>query len=163
MADNLDRATRSRTMASVKSANTGPELLLRRALHASGVRYRTNVRHLPGKPDVVFPRSRALLFIHGCFWHGHNCPAGRLPKTRLHYWRGKIRRNRNRDARNSAELRALGWRVGVIWECALTGTNRRPADYFASRIKRWLHSTATQLDVRGIRMTALRHRRRRRK
>lgn len=149
-------------MASVKSANTGPELLLRRALHASGVRYRTNVGYLPGKPDVVFPKSRALLFIHGCFWHGHNCPAGRLPTTRIYYWREKIWRNRRRDARNTVELRVLGWRVGVVWECALTGANRRPTDYFANRIKKWLHGRATQLDVRGIRMPALRRRKRRR-
>lgn len=107
-------------MRAVKSKNTKPEMIVRKALHALGYRYRLNVKTLPGSPDLVFPKYRAVIFVHGCFWHGHACKRGaRLPKTNQDYWRKKIARNMARDAKNSEALRALGWRVITLWECEL--------------------------------------------
>lgn len=107
-------------MRAVKSENTKPELQLRKALHRLGYRYRLNVKTLPGKPDLVFPKYRAVIFMHGCFWHGHNCKRGaRTPKTNTAYWTEKIARNKIRDKKNAAALKKLGWRVVTIWECQL--------------------------------------------
>lgn len=106
-------------MAAVRSKDTKPEMTLRKALHALGYRYRLHQRHLPGKPDLVFPARRCVIFVNGCFWHGHHCPAGALPATRREFWEEKIGQNRARDARNTAELEALGWRVLTVWECDL--------------------------------------------
>ena len=107
-------------MRAVKSKDTTPELRLRRALHALGYRYRLNVKDLPGKPDLVFPKHRTILFVHGCFWHGHNCKRGRrIPKSNTQYWREKIRKNRTRDRKHKKALEALGWRVITVWECQI--------------------------------------------
>ena len=111
---------RSEVMRAVKSGDTKPEVALRKALFARGLRYRLHVRDLPGAPDLVFPKHRAVIFVHGCFWHGHDCRRGRrTPKTNTDYWRAKIARNMARDAENLARLEALGWRVRVVWECGL--------------------------------------------
>ena len=111
---------RSEVMRAVKSKDTKPELALRKALHALGYRYRLNVNDLPGKPDLVFPKYRTVIFVHGCFWHGHTCKRGkRIPKSNTTYWTEKIARNKARDKKNAAELRKLGWRVITIWECRL--------------------------------------------
>ncbi len=107
-------------MRAVKSKDTTPELHLRRALHALGFRYRLNVKDLPGKPDLVFPKHKVALFVHGCFWHGHECKRGRrVPKSNTEYWRDKIGKNRIRDRKNKKALEALGWRVLTVWECAI--------------------------------------------
>ena len=113
------RETRSRIMRAVRQRNTAPEMKLRRALHAAGGRYRLHVRALPGSPDLVFPRRRLAVFVHGCFWHAHDCRAGRPPATRTDYWLPKLEENRRRDVRKIDALRALGWRVEVVWECEL--------------------------------------------
>ncbi len=111
---------RSSIMRAVKSENTKPEIALRKALFALGFRYRLNVKALPGKPDLVFPKHRTVIFVHGCFWHGHGCKRGkRVPKTNTAYWTEKIARNKARDRKNAAALRKLGWRVVTIWECKL--------------------------------------------
>lgn len=111
---------RSDIMRRVRSANTGPELALRQALHRRGFRFRICVAGLPGRPDLVFPRRRAIVFVHGCFWHGHDCPRGaRAPRANAAYWASKICRNAARDDANRAALEALGWRVRVSWECDL--------------------------------------------
>ena len=111
-------------MRAVKSQDTKPELKLRKALHALGFRYRLNVKTLPGKPDLVFPKHRAVIFVHGCFWHGHDCKRGaRVPKTNTDYWLAKITRNKERDLTNTAALKKLGWRVITLWECELPNTN----------------------------------------
>ncbi len=111
---------RSEIMRAVKGENTKPEIALRKALHRLGYRYRLNVKDLPGKPDLVFPKHRAVIFVHGCFWHGHGCKRGkRVPKTNRAYWTEKIARNKARDKKNAAALRRLGWRVITIWECRL--------------------------------------------
>ncbi|MGN6423010.1 MAG: very short patch repair endonuclease [Asticcacaulis sp.] len=107
-------------MRAVKSKDTTPELRVRRLLHGMGYRYRLHRRDLPGHPDLVFAGPRKVIFIHGCFWHGHDCRRGaRVPKTNAHYWTAKIGRNRDRDARALNALAEQGWRVLVLWECEL--------------------------------------------
>lgn len=111
---------RSRTMRAVRSKNTTPELKLRRLLHGAGYRFRLHRKDLPGSPDLTFPRRRAVVFVHGCFWHGHDCKRGsRAPKSNAGYWTDKIARNVARDARNLEALAAMNWRVAVVWECEL--------------------------------------------
>lgn len=105
-------------MRHVKGKNTAPELAVRRYLHARGVRYRLHPASLPGRPDIVAPRRRTVVFVHGCFWHGHDCPHGRIQaKANAAFWAAKIAANRERDARKEAALRALGWHVETVWEC----------------------------------------------
>ena len=106
-------------MARVKGRNTTPELIVRRMLHALGYRYRLHRKNLPGKPDITFGPRRKAIFIHGCFWHGHRCPRGRLPKSNLAFWTNKIAKNKLRDRRNVRQLRTAGWEVLSIWQCQL--------------------------------------------
>lgn len=130
MTDTLTPAQRRRTMQAVKSGDTKPELLVRRRLHALGYRYRLHDRRLPGKPDLVFARRGAVVFVHGCFWHGHDCARGaRRPAANRDYWARKIARNRARDAANREALEAMGWRVLTVWECEL-----RDADAAIARL-----------------------------
>ena len=121
MVDTVSEAQRSYNMSRIRSKNTKPEVLIRSVLHGLGYRFTVNGpknRQLPGKPDIVLPKYRAVIFVHGCFWHGHKgCKDFRLPKTRTDWWRAKINRNRSRDARNLAAVGALGWRAIVIWAC----------------------------------------------
>jgi DNA mismatch endonuclease (patch repair protein) len=113
-------SARSRTMRAVKSKDTKPEIVVRRLLHAMGYRFRLHRRDLPGSPDIVLPKHHAALFVHGCFWHGHNCKRGaRMPKSNAEYWKAKIARNVNRDSLSVIELSRIGWRLLVIWECEL--------------------------------------------
>ncbi|MGE0409374.1 MAG: very short patch repair endonuclease [Amphiplicatus sp.] len=119
-ADVFSPEKRAEVMRAVKSADTKPEIALRKALFAKGLRYRLHAADLPGRPDLVFPRRRAVLFVNGCFWHGHDCPRGaRIPKTNRAYWTAKIARNVARDKKNAETLAALGWRVFTVWECGL--------------------------------------------
>ncbi|HEM7896881.1 TPA: DNA mismatch endonuclease Vsr [Burkholderia cenocepacia] len=116
--DETPEALRSRTMRAVKSKDTGPEMIVRRFLHAAGLRYRLHDGRLPGKPDLVFPGRRVALFVHGCFWHQHpSCPAAARPKSSSDYWTRKLDGNVARDARHQDELTAAGWTVLIIWEC----------------------------------------------
>jgi DNA mismatch endonuclease (patch repair protein) len=111
---------RRRTMQAVKSRDTGPEMIVRQMLHAEGYRYRLHRKSLPGCPDLVFPSRRKVLFINGCFWHGHACPHGsRVPKANRQYWQKKIARNRERDIQSREALTALGWQSLTIWECEI--------------------------------------------
>lgn len=111
---------RRRTMQAVKSKDTTPELVVRRLLHARGYRYRLHNDALPGCPDLVFPSKRKIIFIHGCFWHGHNCQRGsRVPKTNTEYWTSKVARNRARDLIARQELQLRGWKILYVWECEL--------------------------------------------
>jgi len=112
-------------MSGIRPKDTKPEMFIRRGLHAMGYRYRLHDRRLPGRPDLVFPGRRAVIFIHGCFWHGHDCSLFRWPGTRPDFWRAKISGNINRDARVRSELLTLGWRVLDIWECMLRGRERQ--------------------------------------
>ena len=120
MTDVFDPAKRSAVMARVKSTGTQPELLIRRLLTGLGARYRLHRKDLPGSPDVVMPGRRLAIFVHGCFWHGHDCARGsRVPKANRDYWLAKLGRNTARDARNLADLTAAGWRVETVWECEM--------------------------------------------
>ena len=109
---------RSRIMSAVRAADTSPEMVVRRALHALGYRFRLHRRDLPGTPDIVLPRHRTAVFVHGCFWHHHQgCPKSRLPTTNTEFWQRKIADNVRRDRRRARQLRAMGWRVLTVWEC----------------------------------------------
>ena len=116
--DPLSPEQRERTMRAVKSEDTGPELRVRKLIHSMGYRYSLHRKDLPGKPDIVLPSRKKIVFIHGCFWHGHHCPAGsKKPKTNADYWERKIERNVQRDRRSQSALRRGGWSVAVVWEC----------------------------------------------
>jgi len=120
--DTISPRDRSRVMAAVHGKNTRPEMSVRRLVHGSGYRYRLHGAALPGRPDLVFPGRRKVIFVHGCFWHRHAdsaCPLARLPKTRLDFWLPKLEANRQRDAANMAKLHEAGWEPLVIWECEL--------------------------------------------
>lgn len=149
MPDTVPPDVRSRMMAGIRSTNTKPELTLRRALHAAGFRYRLHDRSLPGKPDIVFPRYHAVLFAHGCFWHGHDCHLFRMPSTRPEFWSAKIDRNREVDRNALEALRRLGWRIGVIWECSLKGRTRLDLTDVIGHCAEWLRSEAPTLEIRG--------------
>lgn len=119
MIDVHSKSTRSKNMRSIKSKDTKPELLLRRALHKAGYRYLTHLKELAGKPDIVFTKRKKIVFVHGCFWHKHSCKVGHIPKTHLDYWGPKLQRNVERQAASEATLLADGWKVLVVWECEL--------------------------------------------
>ena len=120
MTDVYDSAKRSAVMRRVKGRDTGPEKTVRRLLTGLGVRYRLHRKDLPGRPDIVMAGRRLVIFVHGCFWHGHDCARGaRVPKANRDYWLGKVGRNRERDIASRAALEAAGWRVVTIWECEL--------------------------------------------
>jgi len=121
--DVYDAATRSAVMAAVKSKNTKPEMRVRRLAHALGYRFRLHRKDLPGSPDLVFASRHKIIFVHGCFWHGHDCARGaRQPKTNAEYWRAKIARNVTRDSASQKALQAAGWDVLALWECELKST-----------------------------------------
>lgn len=118
MADTMTPEQRHKCMAAIKGKDTKPELIVRKYLFSRGLRFRIQVRKLPGRPDIVLPKYRTVIFVNGCFWHGHEgCRYYRLPKSNVDFWQEKIERNKARDARNEAELKALGWRVLRVWEC----------------------------------------------
>ena len=122
MIDRVSEETRSYIMSSVGSKDTGPELVVRRLLHRLDYRYRLHKGGLPGSPDVVFQKRKKAIFVHGCFWHGHRCKYGKLPKSKIEYWGRKIELNRERDVRNTQQLMQLGWEVLVLWQCQLKDT-----------------------------------------
>lgn len=120
--DTLTPAERSKRMSRVRGRNTLPELLVRKMLHRLGYRYRIHDRELPGRPDIVFPKRRKVIFVHGCFWHRHeHCKLASTPKSRSQFWLAKLEANRQRDERNLGLLDGLGWGVLVVWQCELKG------------------------------------------
>lgn len=149
MPDVVDAATRSRMMAGIRGKNTRPEMILRSGLHVRGFRFRLHDRLLPGSPDLVFPRRRAVIFVHGCFWHGHGCHLFRLPATRQEFWSAKIAGNAARDAAAEGALTADGWRVLTIWECALKGRERLPVDAVLDRAAAWLVNGPARETIAG--------------
>ena len=131
--DRLTPEARSRLMSRIGARDTSPELRVRSLLHRIGCRFRLHARDLPGTPDIVMPARGSVVFVNGCFWHGHRCKVGRMPKSRIDYWGAKIEANQRRDRRKSRLLRKLGWRVITVWECELKDTprlQRRLARYF---------------------------------
>ena len=119
MTDIFSKQKRSAIMSKISGKETKPEILVRKFLFANGFRYRKNDKRYPGKPDIVLPKYKTAIFVHGCFWHGHNCPAGKLPETRKEFWQEKISGNIERDKRNINELNKQGWKVIIVWQCEL--------------------------------------------
>jgi DNA mismatch endonuclease (patch repair protein) len=138
-------------MAGIGGKNTRPELIIRRGLHALGFRFRLHDAALPGKPDLVLPRWRAVIQVHGCFWHGHDCALFRWPGTREDFWRRKINRNVERDREVEAALDRAGWRVLTVWECALKGRERIGAQRAIGAAADWLRTGAASGVIRGTR------------
>jgi DNA mismatch endonuclease (patch repair protein) len=127
-------------MQAIKGKNTKPEVVLRKALFAQGLRYRLHDKKLPGRPDIVLPRFKTAIYVHGCFFHGHNCPAFRWPSTRPDFWRTKIEGNKARDERQLAAMKSAGWKAVVVWECELRGQDKaeRVAQAISKRLGREL-------------------------
>ena len=150
MTDIVDSATRSRIMSRIRSGNTKPEMLVRRALHKNGFRYRLHDSRIPGKPDLVFPKYHAVLFVNGCFWHGHDCPLFRMPETRNEFWKDKIRKNQERDTVVRKKIKGIGWRMGIVWECALKGKKQIGTEETMKRIIAWLGSDTKEFEIRGV-------------
>ena len=138
-------------MSGIRGKDTKPELFIRKALHARGLRYRLHDSRLPGKPDMSFPKFRAVILVNGCFWHGHDCHLFKWPSTRQELWRSKINRNRQKDEETRQALREHGWRVAVIHECALKGKTRLGADQVISAAEDWLRSQRGALAIEGLR------------
>lgn len=137
-------------MAAIRGADTKPEILIRHGLHARGFRYRLHDRKLPGKPDIVLPKYRAVIFVNGCFWHGHDCPLFRWPATRQEFWRTKITGNIERDARNIDTLIGSGWRIAAVWECALKGRRKLQPEAVIDSLARWICSGDQRLTLEGL-------------
>ena len=145
LSDIVDAETRSRMMAGIRSGNTRPELRLRRELHALGFRFRLHAAKLPGKPDLVFAKHRAVIFVHGCFWHRHKgCRITSTPATNAEFWSRKFARNVERDGQNLKALAESGWRAAVIWECEL---RRKEISGMTERIAIWLNSSDSTLEL----------------
>ncbi|MCW3784225.1 very short patch repair endonuclease [Defluviimonas salinarum] len=137
-------------MAAIRRADTRPEVIIRRGLHARGLRFRLHDKKLPGRPDLVFARFRVALFVNGCFWHGHDCPLFRWPATRTDFWKTKIMGNVARDLRNDAQLSALGWRIGVVWECAVKGPGRQRTEQMLDELAAAIRGTAAVFGFQGL-------------
>ena len=131
MPDIYSKSKRSQIMSKISGKETKPEIIVRKYLFSKGFRFRKNDKRLPGKPDIVLSKYRTVIFVHGCFWHGHDCKAGKLPKTRKDFWNKKISDNRKRDFRNIMEMQEQGWRVIIVWECDLKNKSK-----FESRMRR---------------------------
>lgn len=136
-------------MSGIKSKNTSPELMVRKALHSHGFRFRLHEKTLPGKPDIVLPKYKAVIFVNGCFWHGHNCHLFRLPKSNIEFWNKKITRNIEIDANAKQHLKNLNWRVAIIWECSLKGRTKIDFNFLISQIDNWLKSSTDFLEIKG--------------
>lgn len=149
MTDIVDKTTRSRMMSGIKGQDTKAELLIRKGLHNLGFRYRIHYKKLPGKPDIVFPKYKAIILINGCFWHGHHCHLFKWPSTRNEFWKTKIEGTMGRDKRNIAYYHESGWRVLVIWECALKGKTRIPIDQLLPQITSWLQFYPSSSEISG--------------
>lgn len=144
MADVVDKATRSRMMAGIQGKDTKPELLVRKYLHSRGLRYRLHAKELPGKPDLVFPKYKAIVFVHGCFWHGHNCKLFKFPATRPMFWKNKIAANIARDELVQKKLTESGWRVGIVWECALKGKLKNEIELLMREVAAWITASSNE-------------------
>jgi len=141
MADVVSREKRSEMMSGIRAANTQPELLIRKTLSSLGFRYRLNVKKLPGKPDLVLKKYNAVIFVNGCFWHGHrHCRRFRLPASNVNFWTEKIKRNRTNDRKCRKILSKAGWRIADIWECALRGKNKLEIPMIAATLCEWLQN-----------------------
>jgi DNA mismatch endonuclease (patch repair protein) len=141
--DIWNKEKRSEVMSKIRSKNTKPELVLRKALFARGFRYRVNDTKLPGKPDIVFPKYKTVIFVHGCFWHGHDieCTDSHIPKSNSNYWAEKIRQNKERDKNNTIKILSMGWKVLTIWDCEIQ--QKCNIESIIQRITNLLHEPIT--------------------
>ena len=149
MADIVDPATRSRMMSGIRSRNTRIEIVVRKGLFALGYRYRMDVRSLPGRPDIVLPRWNVAVLVHGCFWHAHDCGLYRIPATRQDFWREKLEGNAQRDRRNEATLKNAGWRIAIVWECALRGRGASALSEVVNSLHEWIRGREQMIELRG--------------
>lgn len=149
MVDVVSQSKRSEMMSGIKAKDTKPEILVRNALHQRGYRYRLHDKRLPGTPDLVLPKYNAVIFVHGCFWHGHECHLFKWPKTRQEFWHEKITANKARDAKQKDCLFAEGWRVAEIWECSLKGRFCLDFLLVIESIEGWISSEEISLEIRG--------------
>lgn len=149
MADIVDKKTRSRMMSGIRGANTKPELVIRKSLFSRGFRYRLHSKKLPGKPDLILPKYRAVIFVDGCFWHMHECDLFKWPRSREQFWRTKLLRNRERDSEVNLLIQGSGWRVLRIWECSLKGRNRRPIKEVVDLAESWLLGESEYREIAG--------------
>ena len=143
MVDVVDATTRSRMMAGIKSRDTKPETMIRRGLHARGFRYRLTTAGVPGKPDVVLPKWRTVVLVHGCFWHWHGCALSKIPSSNIAFWKTKLEANKRRDQEVMRLLAADGWRVAVVWECATRAASaREDLPHLLDRLATWIRDPA---------------------
>lgn len=147
--DVVNKKKRSEMMAGIKGKNTRGELAIRKGLHNLGFRYQLHRKDLPGKPDLVFPKHHAVIFVNGCFWHAHGCHIFKWPSTRVEFWREKIGVNKMRDERNIQTCIAMGWKVLVIWECALKGKYRRNLNEVIHTTANWLVYDSQSAEIKG--------------
>jgi DNA mismatch endonuclease, patch repair protein len=150
LVDIVSPDVRSRMMSGIQAKNTKPEMIVRRGLHRIGFRFRLHEKQLSGKPDLVFPKYRAVIFVNGCFWHRHDCAMFRLPSTRTDFWHAKLDRNVENDMAAWNSLACKDWRVAVVWECALRGKQRLPDGEAIQKLASWLLSDNDTLTIRGI-------------
>lgn len=136
-------------MSGIRGKNTRPEHFVRKALHAHGFRFRLHRKDLPGKPDLVLSKYRTVIFVHGCFWHGHDCHLFKWPKSRPDFWRAKISKNHENDEKALAALKKDNWRILVIWECAIKGKERLEPESIMKKMVNWLKSDSEFLEIRG--------------
>lgn len=145
MADRIDQASRSRIMSAIRSHSTRPEIKVRSALHKAGFRFRLHAKKIPGTPDLVLRKYNAALFINGCFWHQqHNCKSSHIPQTRSEFWRQKFARNVARDQKVLYQLKIMGWRVAILWECGLT---KKQLEITLKRLSLWLKWGGEYLEI----------------
>lgn len=149
MADIVSKKKRSKMMSSIRSKDTRPELKIRSALHKLGYRYKLHDKQLPGKPDLVLPKHNAVILIHGCFWHLHNCHLFKWPSTKREFWKEKITGNKKRDEKNLQALKEMGWRILIIWECALKGKSKLDFSSTIKSISDWLKSSNQYAEITG--------------
>ncbi|MDT8333794.1 very short patch repair endonuclease [Roseomonas gilardii] len=147
--DILTPEQRRFNMSRIRGRDTKPEMLIRRGLHAMGLRFRVQRKDLPGRPDLVFAGHYAAVFVHGCFWHGHSCPLCCLPATRTDFWRAKLDANRQRDEKALLSLKNLGWRTLVVWECALRGRARRDPGLVLDQCAGFIRSGEAHGEIAG--------------
>jgi len=150
MGDVVSTEKRSQMMSGIRSKDTKPEYLIRKGLHARGYRYRLHETSLPGKPDLVLKKHNAVILVHGCFWHVHDCHLFKWPKTRSEWWREKLLGNNEKDKENISSIRKAGWRVLVVWECALKGKTKIPLDIILDEISDWLEGNGKLKVIQGV-------------
>jgi DNA mismatch endonuclease (patch repair protein) len=150
MPDVVDARTRSRMMSGIRGKNTNPEIVVRSGLHLRGFRFRLHQKNLPGTPDLVLNRYKAVIFVHGCFWHMHGCHLFKWPSTRPDFWQTKLQRNAELDRIHIEQLLSTGWRVLTIWECGLKGKTRLAERDLLDRTEQWLRSDSTFAVIEGV-------------